>query len=326
MSSVPPPPPGSQPPPPAWPPSEPGFGKPWWKRWWGITLVGFGSLVVFAAIFGEPEDSTDPVPIEAAAEEAGTETEPAPSPSPSRERSSPSPRPSPTSSPTPDPTPTLDVATVRNDGASLVLAGVVANVVDGDTIDLEDGTRVRLAIVDTAEVHGGNEPCGPEASAFTRRQVLGEHVSILRPAGAPGADSFGRLLGEVVRADGVSLNVELVAAGFGTIDDRFVGEDPDLAGRLAAAQEGAVAPSCAVAETPPPAPDPEPELKAPVAPVAPEPDPEPAGDCAAGYDPCVAPYPPDLNCSDVSGPIYVDHAHGDPHGFDRDKDGVGCEG
>jgi micrococcal nuclease len=39
---------------------------------------------------------------------------------------------------------------------------------------------------------------------------------------------------------------------------------------------------------------------------------------------CVPPYPPDLNCGDVS-----DKRFGvlppDPHGFDNDGDGVGCE-
>jgi hypothetical protein len=37
----------------------------------------------------------------------------------------------------------------------------------------------------------------------------------------------------------------------------------------------------------------------------------------------VPPPPPDLNCSDVNGPITVNGD--DPHGFDRDGDGVGCE-
>jgi hypothetical protein len=37
----------------------------------------------------------------------------------------------------------------------------------------------------------------------------------------------------------------------------------------------------------------------------------------------VPPYPPDIDCADVSGPIYVSGT--DPHGFDADGDGVGCE-
>ena len=47
------------------------------------------------------------------------------------------------------------------------------------------------------------------------------------------------------------------------------------------------------------------------------------GACAPGYSPCIPPYPPDLDCSDVNGPIYVTGS--DPHGLDADGDGVGCE-
>lgn len=68
---------------------------------------------------------------------------------------------------------------------------------------------------------------------------------------------------------------------------------------------------------PPPEPEPEPEL---------EPEPDQGGNCEPGYDPCVPPYPPDVDCADVDGPIRVDHSYGDPHGLDGDKDGVGCEG
>jgi micrococcal nuclease len=39
---------------------------------------------------------------------------------------------------------------------------------------------------------------------------------------------------------------------------------------------------------------------------------------------CIPPAPPDLNCSDIEFrrfPVVGD----DPHGFDGDKDGIGCE-
>lgn len=133
----------------------------------------------------------------------------------------------------------------RGDAAPVVHSGRVTNVVDADTIDLADGTRIRLAIVDAPEVHGGMEPCGREASAFTRDLVLGEHVRVWRPANAPATDRYDRLLGEVVRSDGVSLNVALAAAGLGVVDDRFAAEDPDLAARARGAQADAPTPACA---------------------------------------------------------------------------------
>lgn len=110
----------------------------------------------------------------------------------------------------------------------------VARIVDGDTVDLVDGRRIRLAIVDTPEVHGRVDACGPEASQFTSDFLRNERVAIRRP-GAPYNDSYGRVLAEVIRVrDGGSLNEALLGAGLGRIVDRYVDEDPDLAGRLRA--------------------------------------------------------------------------------------------
>lgn len=50
---------------------------------------------------------------------------------------------------------------------------------------------------------------------------------------------------------------------------------------------------------------------------------EGGGNCALGYDPCVDPYPPDLDCADVDGPVRV--TGDDPHGLDGDGDGIACE-
>lgn len=49
------------------------------------------------------------------------------------------------------------------------------------------------------------------------------------------------------------------------------------------------------------------------------------GACDPSYpDVCIAPPLPDLDCSDIP---YDDFrvTGTDPHGFDRDKDGIGCE-
>lgn len=45
--------------------------------------------------------------------------------------------------------------------------------------------------------------------------------------------------------------------------------------------------------------------------------------CAPGYDPCVPPFPPDVDCADV-GPVTVSGP--DSHGLDADSDGVACDG
>jgi hypothetical protein len=51
----------------------------------------------------------------------------------------------------------------------------------------------------------------------------------------------------------------------------------------------------------------------------------PAVNCDPSYpDFCIAPSLPDLNCSDISHKNFTVRQP-DPHKFDRDKDGIGCE-
>lgn len=60
--------------------------------------------------------------------------------------------------------------------------------------------------------------------------------------------------------------------------------------------------------------------------LATETDPLP-DNCHASYpDFCIPPPPPDLNCSDITGPKPFRVVGSDPHRFDSDKDGIGCEG
>jgi micrococcal nuclease len=50
-----------------------------------------------------------------------------------------------------------------------------------------------------------------------------------------------------------------------------------------------------------------------------------SGNCAPSYPTvCIPPPPPDLNCGDIP---YTDFIvlPPDPHGFDGDFDGIGCE-
>lgn len=50
------------------------------------------------------------------------------------------------------------------------------------------------------------------------------------------------------------------------------------------------------------------------------------GNCAPGYSPCIPPWPPDLDCGDLGGLRDIRVTGSDPHGLDRDGDGIACEG
>ena len=90
---------------------------------------------------------------------------------------------------------------------------IVKRVIDGDTLLLADGRRVRLLGIDTPETKHPDrppEPWGAEASAFTRDRVGGRTVGLFYDTER--TDRYGRTLAWVA-VDGSLLNVELVRAG-----------------------------------------------------------------------------------------------------------------
>lgn len=198
-------------------------------------------------------------------------------------------------------------------------AGVaVRSVTDGDTLVLADGRRVRLAQVDAPETGA----CfGSQSTQALRGLVEGRTVTVRPPEHGPERDRYGRTLGEVSVA-GRSVNEELVRTGAAGWYREFASEDAGLAARLAAAENQAqdagnglwsACPGRAPAAAgPAPAP-----VAAPVA--------SGAGCHPAYPGGCIPPAPPDLDCGDLRRRVRVDHAHGDPHRFDADADGWGCE-
>jgi micrococcal nuclease len=90
----------------------------------------------------------------------------------------------------------------------------IDRVVDGDTVELTNGVRVRLVQIDTPEVEEP-ECYGQEASALTRRLLPpGTAVFLLAEPATDRIDRYGRLLRYVVRArDGLDVNIRLVALG-----------------------------------------------------------------------------------------------------------------
>jgi micrococcal nuclease len=91
----------------------------------------------------------------------------------------------------------------------------VRRVVDGDTLLLESGDRVRLQGIDTPETVKEDTPVeqwGPEASAFTKQFVRDAGRQVRLTFGRERLDQYDRLLAFVWH-DETLLNEELVRAG-----------------------------------------------------------------------------------------------------------------
>ena len=90
-------------------------------------------------------------------------------------------------------------------------SAVVARVIDGDTIELVGGQRVRLVQIDTPEKH--IECYGDQASTLTRRLIpSGTHVRIEPDPKLDQVDRYGRKLAYVWKGD-EDVNVTLVRDG-----------------------------------------------------------------------------------------------------------------
>ena len=82
--------------------------------------------------------------------------------------------------------------------------------IDGDTITIEGGYRVRYIGIDTPEVHPEEEPFGIEAWQANRRLVEGKKVRLERDTSE--TDKYGRLL-RYVWVDDILVEAELVRQG-----------------------------------------------------------------------------------------------------------------
>jgi len=86
----------------------------------------------------------------------------------------------------------------------------IARVIDGDTIEIEGGARVRYIGIDAPEVYPQTGYYGPEAWAKNRELVEGKTVTLEKDVSD--TDVYGRLL-RYVYVNGVFVNGELVRLG-----------------------------------------------------------------------------------------------------------------
>jgi endonuclease YncB( thermonuclease family) len=146
--------------------------------------------------------------------------------------------------------------------AAAAPALTVTHVVDGDTVDVSTGERVRLIGIDTPEV--GH--CGADAATVVLTALaLNKPVQLVAVPGRDDRDVYGRLLRYVIVAPdagigGTDVGLELVRQGLAVAKydsrDGYGGHPQESA--YIAADAAAASPVCAAAAVPP----------APVQPVA----------------------------------------------------------
>ncbi|MCH9815386.1 MAG: thermonuclease family protein [Actinomycetia bacterium] len=185
--------------------------------------------------------------------------------------------------------------------------------VDGDTVKLPNGQSVRVIGIDTPE----RGECGyGEATALTAATIA-EGAALKKAPGHENTDRYDRLLRYVVNASGTDLGTRLLKAGLATARydsrdgyDRHPNEDkyhkidnrtphqcgntgtaatPQQGARNSGNDSGGRGQKC---------------------------DPNYGGVCVPLSD-------TDLDCGDLTGAVTIKGS--DPHGFDGDGDGRGCE-
>jgi micrococcal nuclease len=99
---------------------------------------------------------------------------------------------------------------------------VVKRVIDGDTLALTTGEKVRLIGVDTPETKDPRKPVqyfGKEATAFTKNLVESKRVRL--EYDQQRQDKYGQTLIYMYLEDGTFVNAEIIRQGYGFADTRF---------------------------------------------------------------------------------------------------------
>ena len=211
----------------------------------------------------------------------------------------------------------------------------VARVVDGDTIRLDDGTRVRLVQIDAPELAEGECYARQSARALRRLLPRGTPVRLEADGRLDSRDRFGRQLRYVWKGSR-NVNLLLVQRGIASVWF-FQGDRGRYARRLLGAAREAkrarrglwracaatkLTPLTALATARPAPPPPEEE---------PPEEAAPAANCHPSYSgACLDPNASDYDCAGGSGngPEYtgfVTVVGYDEYGLDSDGDGAACE-
>lgn len=219
----------------------------------------------------------------------------------------------------------------------------VVRVIDGDTIEVAGGTRVRLIGVDTPETVDPSRPVecfGPEATRYAN-ELMPPGTKVRLVYDVQRRDSFGRTLAYVYKlSDGLFVNLAIARNGFAQQDTVPPNVDHAEEFRVAAASartaglglwNACLAPATTVTTAAPVTAAP--TTRATVARLVPTTAAPAAGGCHPSYSgACVPTGFSDVDCAGGSGdgPGYVSAKRfqvvgPDVYRLDSDGDGVACE-
>jgi micrococcal nuclease len=199
-------------------------------------------------------------------------------------------------------------------GYAACFSGQVTQIVDGDTIKV-DSDSIRFALVNTPEV--GEYGYG-QAKDFIGKICPPGSTILVDEDDLQTQGSYGRMIA-VVYCNGMNLNKAILDQGYGKIETNFCSKSEF-------ANEGWAYGCAATQYTPPTTKSEQPKSAPPKSePVETEPVQSSTPSCGPSYpDFCIPPPPPDLDCSDIPQKKFT-VLQPDPHRFDGDKDGIGCE-
>ena len=176
--------------------------------------------------------------------------------------------------------------------------GKVTGIIDGDTIQV-DGKSIRFALASTPEL---DTAMGQAAKKYVQEICpMGSTVTVDEDNGQT-QGSYGRIVAKVT-CNGMNLNQAIIEKGYGHLSfaycdqSEFSGDSWSGCGSPQKTSSSKSQNSYSSS----------------------------SGDCDPNYSgECVPKSSRDLDCSDVGKNIKV--TGDDPNGFDRDGDGIGCEG
>ena len=195
---------------------------------------------------------------------------------------------------TPAPKPPQEPSDPHCEGDARCLSGRVTEITDGDTIEV-NGQPIRFALASAPEI---DQPEGLEAQAFIESICPKGNMILVDEDDGQTQGSHGRIIA-VVYCLGKNLNKELLEANLGYLSAEFC-QTSEFAQTMWAQKHGC---------------SPESEQTGKTLPTS----------CDASYpDVCIPSPPPDLDCSDIEYRNF-EVLQPDPHRFDGNYDGVGCE-